>query len=67
MRDFTVESEGTVNLEGVLFADGTVVLHYLPPAHATIILPSWNDAAALFGDDDKIVWLNDPTSAYRAV
>jgi hypothetical protein len=67
MRDFTVSQHGTVGFEGVLFADGTVVVHSMPPLYLTMIFPSWDQARVAFPDEDnEIVWLNDLTHGYQA-
>jgi hypothetical protein len=65
VRDFIVKNDTNATLEGVLFADGTVVLHYMPPIRATVILPSWDEAVTLFDEGEQIVWVNDHTRGYE--
>jgi hypothetical protein len=65
VRDFIVKRQEIPTLEGVLFADGTVVIHYLPPVNATLILASWDQVQVLLRDDEQVIWLNDLTRGYE--
>jgi hypothetical protein len=67
VRDFIVKdmTHEVTTFEGVLFADGTVVLHALPPSSMTIVFPSWDAAMDSMAADVETIWVNDLTSGYR--
>ena len=47
MREFVAKDNDLTVFEGVLFADGTVVLHGMPPSPITMIYPSIEQALAV--------------------
>lgn len=58
MREFVAKDQGDLAIfEGVLFADGTVVLHGMPPSPVTMIYPSIEQALAVL-DSLEIEWLS---------
>jgi hypothetical protein len=61
MREFTLTDTQSMNVtfEGVLFADGTVVLHALPPSRMTLIHLSLDEALNSLHDRVEVTWLND--------
>lgn len=56
MREFLAKDADLTVFEGVLFADGTVVLHGMPPSPLTMIYPSIEQALATLSAL-KIEWL----------
>lgn len=56
MREFLAKDADLTIFEGVLFADGTVVLHGMPPSPLTMIYPSIEQALATLSAL-KIEWL----------
>ena len=56
MREFLAKDNDLTIFEGVLFADGTVVLHGMPPSPVTLIYPSIEQALAVL-NALEIQWL----------
>lgn len=59
MRNFLVTEDGLVVFDGVLFSDGTVIVHGLPPLNMTIIHATLDQALAAM-EGMHIEWQNGP-------